>query len=197
MKNAVILLSCLALIGLAFTNPVIESYKVDAAASQVTWTGYKVTGKHSGAIQVKEGALDFTDGALTGGSFVIDMTTITCTDIKDEGTNGKLVGHLKSDDFFGVAKYPTAKFEITKVVSRGTAGDYKVVGNLTIKENTQEYKFNANIVDKEGKMTATTKVTVDRSEFDIRYGSGSFFENLADNTIYDEFDLEIALVLVK
>lgn len=158
--------------------------------SVVTWKGYKVLGEHTGEIRIKEGQLDYDGDKLVGGEFVIDMSTISTTDLEGE-TAQKLVGHLSSPDFFGIAKYPTAKFEITKVVSRGKAGDYKITGNLTIKEKTEEVTFNAMFADN----VATASTTIDRSDFDIRYGSGSFFENLGDNTIYDEFDLDIKLVL--
>ena len=144
--------------------------------------------------KIKNGNLDFTDGKLTGGNFDIDMASITVTDLEG-GMKGKLEGHLKSADFFGTEKYPTAKFVITKVVSRGKAGEYKIVGNITIKETTKEIKFNANVTEENGVKTATADITLDRSEFNVRYGSGSFFDGLGDKTIYDEFDLSVNLVV--
>jgi polyisoprenoid-binding protein YceI len=105
------------------------------------------------------------------------------------GGKGKLEGHLKSDDFFGVAAHPTATIKFTKVVSRGVAGEYKITANITIKNITKEIKFNATAKDG----TANATIKLDRSDFDIKYGSGSFFDNLGDKTIYDEFDLAITL----
>jgi polyisoprenoid-binding protein YceI len=140
--------------------------------------------------------LEYTDGVLTGGTFTVDMTTIDCTDLEGEWKD-KLVNHLKSADFFGVETYPTATFVITDVVSRGKPGEYKVVGDMTIKNKTNEVKFNAVIDDSGEGRTGTANVTIDRSEYDVRYGSGSFFDNLGDKTIYDDFDLEISLVLDK
>lgn len=169
---------------------------VDPSASQVTWKGYKVTGSHEGTIAVKEGNLEFTDGTLTGGSFAIDMATIKATDISG-GMAEKLEGHLKSADFFGVEAHPTATFVITKVVSRGTPGDYRITGNITIKESTEEIKFNAKVTEADGVYTATADLKLDRTDFDVRYGSGSFIDNLGDKTIYDEFDLGIKLVTSK
>jgi polyisoprenoid-binding protein YceI len=191
MKNLGLLLMLFAFVGLSFTNP-IETKSVDTAKSQVIWKGYKVTGEHQGTINIKSGALEFDNGALTGGSFVIDMPTIKVTDLSG-GMATKLEGHLKSPDFFGVEKHPEASFKITKVVSRGTPGDYKIVGNLTIKETTKEIKFFTN-VSSDGSI-ATADIKVDRSEFDVRYGSGSFFDNLGDKTIYDEFDLNVTLAV--
>lgn len=197
MKKTGIILSFLAiaaLMNLSFTNPVTgEKATLDVSESEIVWRGYKVTGKHHGIVSLKSGELELNEGALTGGSFEIDMTSIEVKDMQGEYAN-KLAGHLKSADFFGVENHPTAKFEITKVVSRGTPGSYKVVGNLTIKETTKEIKFQADLAEEDGKSVATANITVDRSDFDVRYGSGSFFDNLGDKTIYDEFDLEVRLV---
>ncbi len=174
----------------------VATVQIDPVASQVTWKGYKVTGGHEGTIGVESGTLDFEDGVLVGGAFAIDMASLANTDLDSESA-AKLEGHLKSEDFFGVDKYPTAKFNITNVTSRGLEGDYKVTGDLTIKSTTKEVKFNANVVEEMGKYVATADINVDRSDFDVRYGSGSFFDNLGDKTIYDEFDLAIRLVTKK
>ncbi len=174
----------------------VQTYNVDVANSKVAWKGYKVTGEHSGTINLKSGALDITDGKLTGGSFVIDMTSLKDTDMQGEMA-GKLEGHLKSPDFFGTEKYPTAKFVITKAYAIDTKGNYKVIGDLTIKETTKEVKFQTNLVEKDGQVSATGKIVIDRSDFDVKYGSGSFFDGLGDKTIYDEFDLTVTLVAKK
>lgn len=182
--------------GVTEPAPAKETFSANVAKSTITWKGYKVLGSHTGTIQLKEGKLDYTDGSLTGGYFIIDMATLDCTDLTGEYKD-KLVGHLKSDDFFGVANHPTAKFQITKVISRGKPGEYKIVGNLTIKETTKEIKFLTTIDESSDAPVANATIKVDRSEFNVRYGSGSFFDNLGDNTIYDEFDLNISLVLNK
>ncbi|MFN8697972.1 MAG: YceI family protein [Flavobacteriales bacterium] len=171
-------------------------YNVDTTASKVKWRGEKVTGFHEGGIAVKKGTLTYADGKLTGGSFEIDMNSITCTDL-DAETGGKLVGHLKSADFFGADKYATSKYVITKAIPIDSKGNYKIIGNLTIKETTKEVKFNAFVMEKDGKIAANGKITIDRSEYDVRFGSGAFFENLGDKTIYDEFTLEVTLAAKK
>ena len=190
-KNTIFaaLMTALIFAGYAFTSA-ITTATVNTSQSQIVWKGYKVTGEHTGNIAVKDGKLSFDEGKLVGGSFDIDMTTITCTDLEGEWGQ-KLVGHLKSDDFFGVEKYPTAKFIITKVSSRGTPDDYKVTGDLTIKGITKEIRFLANATEN----GATAEIKLDRTDFNVRYGSGSFFDNLGDKTIYDEFDLTVNLVL--
>jgi polyisoprenoid-binding protein YceI len=166
-----------------------DPIKVNAEKSTVSWKGYKVTGSHEGNIKISSGTLDMKDGLLTGGQVIIDMSSINVTDLSGGG-KGKLEGHLKSPDFFDVAQHKTAKLNITNVVSRGTAGSYKVIGDITIKGITKPVKFN--IETKEGAMVGT--IQIDRTDFNVRYGSGSFFDNLGDKTIYDEFDINVAIV---
>lgn len=193
------LLAAFALVGMSFTAPVkgeFQTLSVNVDKSEIIWKGYKVTGSHHGIVQLKDGKLDMKDGKLAGGSFVIDMASITVKDMTGEYAQ-KLEGHLKSDDFFGVQKFPTAKFVITQAIPYGTPGTYKIVGNLTIKETTKTIKFQANVKEEAGSTVATADIKLDRSEFDVRYGSGSFFDNLGDKTIYDEFDLEVKLVAGK
>lgn len=191
------MMAFLTLIGLAFTTADSTSVMVDTTESYIVWKGYKVTGSHHGKVMIKNGELTFDEaGMLSGGGFEIDMASITCDDLEGEWSQ-KLVGHLKSDDFFGVEKYPTAKFVIKEVVSRGKAGEYKIIGDLTIKETTKEIKFNTVITEKDGKNIANADITIDRSEYNVRYGSGSFFDNLGDKTIYDEFELSVNLVAGK
>ena len=173
-----------------------NNYNVNTSTSVVVWTGYKVTGKHTGTVKIKSGSVQFTNGLLTAGSFEMDMNSINDTDLEAEYA-AKLVGHLKSDDFFGVATYPTASFVITRAIPQDTKGNYKIIGNLTLKGVTKEVKFFANATEANGAVNATGKMTVDRSEFNIRFGSGSFLDGLGDKTIYDEFDLQISVLAGK
>lgn len=199
MKNffkVIATLAILSFVSFSFKTTEVISNSLDLEKSVVIWKARKVTGAHEGTVALKSGNFDFADGVLTGGAFEIDMTTIDCIDLQGEWKD-KLVGHLKSDDFFGVNNFPTAKFVITSVISRGKPGEYKVVGDLTIKETTKEIKFNAMIDDGGEARTGTANITIDRSEFNVRYGSGSFFDSLGDKTIYDEFDLEVSLVINK
>ena len=185
-----ILFAALALVVCSFTH--ITTYTVDATASNIVWTAEKVTGKHTGNVKIKNGTLQVDHGKLIGGSFEIDMTSITDSDLEGEWA-AKLVGHIKSEDFFGVDKYPTAKFVITRAIPQDTKGNYKIVGNMTIKEKTNEVSFKANVAEAGGNLTAIGDIVVDRSKFDVKYGSGSFFDNLGDKTIYDEFGLKVSL----
>lgn len=184
-------------LGLLFTSGegTQATYTVDTQASKVEWIGKKVTGQHNGTVALKSGSLTYDGGKLTGGSFTVDMTSIACEDLEGE-YKGKLEGHLKSDDFFGVEKYPTATFKIAKVKSLG-AGKYTVTGDLTIKGKTESIEFPAQLVEANGKVTGVASLTIDRSKFDVRYGSGSFFDDLGDKTIYDDFELTVNIVAAK
>ncbi|WP_219224924.1 YceI family protein [Pedobacter antarcticus] len=172
------------------------SFKVDPGQSKLTWLAKKVTGEHAGTIQVRSGSLDVDNNILKGGSFELDTKTITVTDIEDKENNAKLLGHLKSDDFFAVEKFGTAKFVITSAQSKGS-GLYQIKGNLTIKGITNEVTFPANVTVDNNKLVAKAKIKVDRTKYDIKFRSKSFFENLGDKTIYDDFDLDIQLVANK
>lgn len=190
-----LILPLLAVLAMAFTS-VNTKYNVSTTGSNITWTGYKVTGQHTGDIKLKSGSLDMKDGVLAGGSFEVDMNTMTCTDLQGEYA-GKLIGHLKAEDFFFTEKYPTAKFVITKAIPTDSKGNYKIVGNMTIKWTTKEIKFNAFVSEKDGKVNASGKITIDRSDFEVKYGSGSFFDGLGDKTIYDDFDLQLSISASK
>ncbi len=176
-------------------KPSPVSTKLDLKQSTIAWTGYKVTGKHNGKVNLKSGELKFDGTKLIGGSFEIDMTSITTTDMSGEYAT-KLDNHLKSDDFFGTTNHPVAKFVITTAVSQGQ-DLYKISGDLTIKGIKKPIRFNASIKDENNQKTATAAIKIDRSDFDVKYGSGSFFDNLGDKTIYDEFDLDVKLVTSK
>jgi len=177
------------------TSVFAGSQKVDAAKSSVKWLGKKVTGEHFGTIGVKEGSLEVANGKVTGGKVVIDMQSLAVDDIKDAGMNGKLVGHLKSDDFFGVANFPTSELVVTKVESNGSSHTF--TGNLTIKGITNPASFTATSA-KDGKSTVYKGVlTIDRTKYNVRYGSKSFFENIGDKAIYDDFTLDFSLVVTE
>lgn len=173
--------------------PPAAKFKVDTKASTLTWVGKKITGQHAGAVPISTGELVSDGKLLKEGSFEIDVNALTVTDITDKDGNAKLVGHLKSDDFFGTTKFPKATFVISSVTPK-SGNDYTVKGKLTIKGKTNEIEFPATIVHDAKKVTATAKIVVDRTKFDIRYGSKSFFDNLGDKAIYDEFELDLKLV---
>jgi len=186
MKNRLSTLGAaiiIAAITFSFTGIENGKKEIKTDKSSVTWKGYKVTGSHEGEISIKSGYLNFNEGELTGGEFTIDMTSIVNTDLEGE-YKGKLEGHLKSDDFFGVEEFPTAKLVFNKVKNTGK-NVYEVSGDLTIKDQTQPVTFNISINGN----TATADLKIDRTKFGVKYRSTSFFEDLKDKAIYDEFDL--------
>ncbi len=190
MKKSILSLTMAIVFGFAATatEPVKgEKKPVNAEKSKITWKGYKVGGGHEGTIALKEGFLTFEKEKLTGGEFVVDMTTLNSTDLEGE-YKGKLDGHLKSDDFFGVDTHKTAKLVFTSVKPFNKSS-YTVTGDLTVKGKTSPVTFVVSVFT--NKATATLKV--DRAKYDVKYGSGSFFDNLGDKTIYDEFDLVVDL----
>jgi polyisoprenoid-binding protein YceI len=168
-----------------------QKAELNMEKSSVEWLGKKVGGQHGGNILVKSGYFELKGGKIESGNFVIDMTSITNTDLKDDGYNQKIVGHLKSEDFFGVEKYPTANFVVTQSTkfSKGTA---TITGDITIKGKTES--ISAEVVRMGNEYT--TELEIDRSKFDVRYGSNSFFDNLGDKAIDDLFTLDIKLVII-
>lgn len=168
-------------------------FQVDSKESKLNWTGKKVTGQHQGTINIADGKLDVENNVLKGGSFSLDTRSITVTDIKDEGSNAKLLGHLKSEDFFSVEKFPSASFTTTSVTAKG-GGTYEVSGKLTIKGITNPITFPATVTVDGSKLTAKAAIKVDRTKYNIKYGSKSFFEGIGDKAIYDDFDLDVVLV---
>lgn len=177
--------------GLLLTMPAVHGQKseMNVTDSQITWTGKKVAGSHTGHVKLLSGYLEKSGNDFISGKFTVDMTSITNTDIEDPESKAKLVGHLKSDDFFSVNEYPTATLEI-KNGEPISPGKYKFTGEMTIKGETNPVSFETMVDDK----TFTGKLTIDRSKYNVRYGSGSFFDNLGDNLIYDDFDLDFQVV---
>ncbi len=191
MKKGIVSLALTMVLGSATaTEPVAEEKKeVKTEESTVTWKAYKVTGSHTGTVDLEKGFLMFDDDKLTGGEFTVNMSSLVSTDLEGNPENkGKLEGHLNSEDFFDTKRHPTADILFTEVKSTGK-NSYEVTGDLTIKGTTKPVTFDVSIYG--NKATATVKV--DRTDYDIKFRSGNFFENLGDKTIYDEFDLVVDL----
>ncbi|HKK37877.1 MAG TPA: YceI family protein [Cryomorphaceae bacterium] len=178
-----------------------ETYTVNTEKSTIFWTGKKVTGEHTGTLAIKGGSVTVEDGIPVAASFDIDMNSIVCTDLEDEGTNQKLVGHLKSDDFFGVKAHPNGQFVATSFTpiegATGREANYKIKGTLTLKGISHEIEFDGLIAMKGNGLVSNGSAEFDRAKYDIRYGSGSFFDDLGDKTIYDEVGLTFVLSASK
>ena len=166
---------------------------VDKFTSNVQWIGRKITGdEHSGRIQAAGGFIVKNNDILQNGEILMNMQSITVDDIENPKWNQKLVDHLKNDDFFNTEIYPTAKFVFDKFEGKGA--DTHVSGELTIRDKTVPTDFILNVVVDRDSSFATGTVNIDRTLFDIKYGSGSFFEGLGDRIILDEFTLNFKLI---
>jgi polyisoprenoid-binding protein YceI len=178
-----------------------QSIKLNKEESKIIWIGKKPTGEHTGYVKLLDGELKVNKNEVTGGSFIIDMNSITDVDLKDEGSNKKLVTHLKSSDFFDVEKFPTSKFVITNVeIQKNTSSGplkttHRVEGDLTIKGITKKVSFDASINLLNGKFAASTpEFTINRTEWNVNYQSKSVMAGLKDQFIYDDITLSIELV---
>ena len=175
-------------------------YKIDTNKSDVAWVGKKVTGQHNGKIKIASGDLEVKGNVVSGGIITIDMTTISNEDLKEKESNDKLLGHLKSADFFNVEKFPTAKFEIGKMTPNTKAvgkNNYNVTGKLTIKGITKDVSFPATVVIAGNSLTANADFKLDRTLWDIKYGSGKFFDGLGDKMIHDDFAIKFEISAKK
>lgn len=190
-----------ALLVLASSAALAATYKVDTQASTVAWKGSKKLGSfHHGHIGVKEGQIE-TDKAnfIQSGSVVVDMATITNEDLKDsQEYQKKLVGHLSSDDFFDVKKYPTSIFKITSVKPGKDKNEVIVAGDFTMIGKTNPVELPLTVTTDGDTMTGVGKLKVDRTRWGLKYGSGNIFKELAaDKIINDEFELDLKIVAKK
>ncbi|MHA8065694.1 YceI family protein [Aquirufa sp. ROCK2-A2] len=190
MKKVQVILSALVVGFISMTSATAapKPVNVSTSASKVVWLAKKVTGEHNGTVAISNGSLSIDGNKLVGGNFTIDLKSIVCKDLTDPGYNQKFITHITSGDFFEVEKFPTANFVITKV-----AGN-QVSGNMTIKGITKAVSFPAQISVAGGKVSAVASITIDRTDYNIKYGSKKFFESIGDKAIYDDFALTVTLV---
>ncbi|NNC82310.1 MAG: YceI family protein [Flavobacteriales bacterium] len=189
IKSITLIMACvIGLSTMSFTTNGASTEGKESAT--IIWKAEKVTGKHQGTVNFKNINWNFdSNGTLESADFTVDMTSIAVTDLEGD-MKGKLQGHLSSEDFFHVEEHPEAHFKTTAVKSLGK-GAYDITGDLTIKGITKPLSFQAQ-VENDGHMKhATATVVIDRSEYDVRYGSNSFFKGLGDKAIYDDFTLEV------
>ena len=182
----------LSIISLLGFSTMAQSYTILPKLSKVKWLAKKVTGQHNGTVALKSGTVK-VEGKTFTGEFVLNMNSIAVVDITDAKKNAKLKGHLESKDFFAVADYPEANLVITKVIPTEGDDNYTVTADLTIKGITNAITFPANVNFSNSAFNASASIVIDRSKWNVRYGSGSFFEGLGDKMIYNDitFDLTI------
>jgi len=189
MKKIILLSTVLAT---ASIQAMAQNFKADTKTSKIEWVGKKVTGQHNGEINLKSGEFTIKKGNIVKGNFTIDMQSIVALDLQGEWKE-KLEGHLKSPDFFDAEKHNTATFSITgsEVKADDKGNTHIIKGNLTIKGITKPLSFPAKITVKDNKLVAIADLTINRTAYDIKYGSGKFFEGLGDKMIYDDFEVKL------
>ena len=171
----------------------MAKFRIQQVSSTVNWTGKKVLGLHTGSINIADGFIEVTDNTIVGGEIQIDMTSIVITDIEDKKTNQDFLSHLLNDDFFSVDKFKIAKLIITDSRKIET-NKFNIDGNLTIKDISHPISFIATVEIFTKTLHSLGEVVIDRTLYNIRYGSGKFIDNLGDKLIYDDFVLQFKLV---
>ena len=164
-----------------------QKFEIVGTQSNIDWVGRKVTGAHNGTIAIKKGELILKDGKLIGGKIIVDTTSVKILDITDPATNAQFAGHLASDDFFSSEKYPEAVLEIASISGN------RVDGSLTIKGITHPVGFDTVVKTDGDLLTATGKLVIDRTKYEMKFRSGNFFQNLGDSLIYDHFELDVTV----
>ena len=177
---------------------VAEKFKADPAQTMISWDADKLVGGHEGTINASNGVVETKGGKLVGGNFIFDINTIKCTDLEKEEENAKLIGHLKSEDFFDVANHPNGAFEITSVTEEG--GKSVIAGNLTLKGVKKNISFPATVsVDGNTATITSDEFNIDRTEWGINYNSGKFkpAKELGDYLIKDNVGIKVNVTASK
>ena len=174
----------------------MAQFQIQKSASNVNWTGKKVLGLHTGTINVAGGYIDLSEEVINKGQVIIDMTSIVITDIDDPKTNGTFLAHPQNEDFFSVNKFRTAELLITDSVKKGR-NSFLLNGKLTIKDITHPVSFTATVEVFADSLHSMGEIVIDRTLYDIRYGSGKFLQDLGDSLIYDDFVLQFKLIAQK
>lgn len=174
-----------------------QEYRVDTAQSTVQWSGSKIVGEPlTGTIDIQSGGIKVDQDQLNKGRIIIDMTTIQSTNLSGESAK-KLTEHLSNADFFDVPNHPTATLDINSATPIPDATDgqpnYRIAADLTIKGNTRPIEFPATIAQTENGITGTAKFSIDRTLWDIHYGSASIFSDLGDNAIKDDIEFIVTI----
>ena len=188
MKQAVVFLA--VFLGSLLAN---DTLQVDIDNSQITWLGRKVTGEHTGILNISNGWVVMDNNTLVSGKFIFDMTSISNMDIESPEWKQKLEDHLKSEDFFYVDSFPRAILKIKgtqAVPGEKSASKKRALADLTIRGIAHEISFPFILNQDENHFIASGTVNVDRTLYNIQYQSGKFIENLGDKLIYDDFTVQ-------
>ncbi len=180
-------------------EPLHGTFSIDLKESRVEWAGRNLLNRHIGSVAIKSGHVTFEQGWLTGGDFVMDLRTITCTDIADPATNHQLIDHLLSNDFFDAARHPEARFQIRKVepVPGASPGmpNLRLSGDLTLRGQIKPLNFLvAAGRTPDGRPAAQAVFAFDRTLWGSIYGSGKFFHRLGMHLVNDLVEVQVRLL---
>jgi len=173
-----------------------DTLYVNVDYSVINWTGRKVTGEHSGTLKLADGWVIMQEDSIIGGKFIFDMSSIQNTDIESPEWKEKLEQHLMNDDFFFVDSFPHSILEIKNHLQ--FVGDNyekidQIVADLTIRGITHEINFPLEINQDQSIFFTKGTIDINRTLFNIHYKSGTFFEDLGDRMIYDDFTVQFSL----
>jgi polyisoprenoid-binding protein YceI len=171
----------------------MTKFEMQKESCTVNWTGKKVLGLHTGTINISEGFFDFDNQEIRNGEVVMDMTSLLITDIKDSKTHQEFKDHLWNDDFFSINRFNTSSLKINEGKLTGN-NEYNIKGVLTIKDISHSISFIAKIEILTDFLYSTGEIVIDRTLYNIRYGSGKFIKNLGDKLIYDDFILQFKII---
>ena len=174
----------------------MATFQIQKTSSTVNWTGKKVLGLHTGSINIASGFIEMADNHIESGEIQMDMTSMVITDIEDKKTRQDFLEHLLNDDFFSVDKFKTSKLVLTGSKKMDN-GKLEIDGILTIKDISHPVSFIATVEVFTNTLHSLGELVIDRTLYNIRYGSGKFFENLGDKLVYDEFVLQFKLIAEK
>lgn len=198
MKNLLIILSILFLAINLSAQEKITFYNANLDKSYVKWEGKKFTGSHWGKVKLDSSYIETRNGKISGGVFIVSMSTIDNEDVKNESERSKLIKHLKADDFFGVETFPIAKMVIIKAMpspkAKKGSPNYTIIADLTIKDSTHKITFPAEVIFNSGKIISKAKFTFDRTNYGIKFNSKKYMPNIGDYLIYDDVTLNINLI---
>ena len=164
---------------------------MDNDNSSIKWTGRELSTKsHYGSLQMKNGSLTVNTDGTVNGMIKIDMTTIDCEDLQGR-SKASLERHLRSDDFFSVESHPIATLTFKSEGGIGAGNKLAFNGDLEIKGISHPISFESEVKSVDPKVNALVDMTFDRSKYNVRFRSGTFFQNLGDKLIYDDIEISV------
>ena len=173
--------------------PANDTLQADIDNTKINWIGQKLTGEHSGTLNLSDGWVVMVENSIIDGKFIFDMNSISNTDIEAQEWRQKLEDHLKSEDFFHVDSFPHAILEIkgrqSLIIEKSKKSD-QILADLTIRGITHEIKFPFDLTQSQNNFNAEGSVDIDRTLYNIQYKSGKFFDELGDKLIYDNFTVQ-------